>query len=436
MRDPAVAFYVVSGLLIASSAWLIRARSGRVALASTALQALVWGVVILAYPPFLARQADKASLWAFVAGSLGLIAAVGVGALARPRVFERLEHALLARPRLQNIALAGMSVLLALSGLEFVTGALRRADVVRRYTPTETVVANASADWRLHHIMSDEFREPDPVLLWKPVARAPYGSQRFRGPVIPERRPDGWTRVFCYGDSNTDGPPEGGAWPEPLDRLARSKGSFEVVNAGVTGYSSYQGLRRLEQELPVYRPDIVVVSFGWNDAATALSTSDKAFGQSAAFNQVRPEWLPLRRLLLNYDSLSVMTRLVTPARTFEQAVSGTLGPRVSLADYRENLQSMVDQTQASGGRVVLLTRPHRESVEALETSDGWRQTIPAYNDVVREVAAETSVSLVDAARVFETQPEAFVDESHLTREGHESLAEQVMRELAAAGLEQ
>lgn len=436
MRDPAVAFYVLSVLLIACSAWLIRARSGNVALTAVALQLVVWAVAILAYPPFLARQAEKSSLWAFAACGLGLMAAVTLLALARPRRLDRLVHALRARPRLQNVALAGTSVLLALSSVEFAAGALRRANVVRRYTPTETVVANVSADWRLHHIMSDEFREPDPVLLWKPVARPPYSAQRFRGAVIPERRSDGWTRIFCYGDSNTDGPPEGGAWPEPLDRLARSKGPFQIVNAGVTGYSSYQGRRRLEQELPVYRPDVVVVSFGWNDAATALSTSDKAFGQSAAFNQIRPEWLSLRRLLLNYDSLSVMTRLVTPARSFEQAVAGTLGARVSLADYRENLQAMVDQTQASGGHVVLLTRPHRESVEALETSDGWRQTIPAYNDVVREVAERTSVSLVDAQRVFEMQPDAFVDESHLTREGHESLAEQVMRELVATGLEQ
>ena len=52
---------------------------------------------------------------------------------------------------------------------------------------------------------------------------------------------------------------------------------FEVLNAGVAGYSSHQGVLRFLQEVDRYQPDLVLVSFGWNDAAEAIGQPDKTF---------------------------------------------------------------------------------------------------------------------------------------------------------------
>ena len=86
---------------------------------------------------------------------------------------------------------------------------------------------------------------------------------------------------MCYGDSLTDGPPRGG-WPSWLNRLLQEQGRaggrrFEVMNAGVAGYSSHQGVLRFLQEVDRYQPDLVLVSFGWNDAAEAIGQPDKTF---------------------------------------------------------------------------------------------------------------------------------------------------------------
>ena len=187
----------------------------------------------------------------------------------------------------------------------------------------------------------------------------------------------------------------------------------------------------MEQDLPVYRPDIVVVSFGWNDATTAISTPDKAFAGSAALQSVDPAWLTIRRALLGYDTLSVLARALAPPRSLAQAVSAQVGPRVALDDYRENLRAMIALTHASGGQIVLMTRPHRDSRAVLERADGWRHRVPAYNDVVRDVSEAEAVPLVDAQREFDGKAHAFLDESHLTHDGHDTLARVVADRLDA-----
>ena len=142
-------------------------------------------------------------------------------------------------------------------------------------------LARGHDDWRLATITGDENREPDPVLLWRPVTHSPFNAQRFKGPLAEIPKPAQVYRVMCYGDSLTDGPPRGG-WPSWLSRLLAEQGPaagrrFEVLNAGVAGYSSHQGVLRFLQEVDRFQPDLVLVSFGWNDAAEAIGQPDKTF---------------------------------------------------------------------------------------------------------------------------------------------------------------
>ena len=104
-----------------------------------------------------------------------------------------------AHPAVAKGSMALASIVLVLAGLEVTAASLIRAGLVRRYTPTETRQAEQTEDWRMVHIMSDEYREPDPVLLWRPVPRAPYTAQRFRGPEVALRKPPNTVRIICYG---------------------------------------------------------------------------------------------------------------------------------------------------------------------------------------------------------------------------------------------
>src|SRR5207244_2029550 len=93
-------------------------------------------------------------------------------------------------------------------------------------------------------------------------------SHGMRGDEFPVEKPAGTTRVICFGDSFTYGYGVGqdATYPAQLGRLlkARFGGSYEVLNAGVNGYGSFQELVALKRALR-YHPDVVVVSSTYND---------------------------------------------------------------------------------------------------------------------------------------------------------------------------
>ena len=55
-------------------------------------------------------------------------------------------------------------------------------------------------------------------------------------------------------------------------------GKYEVINAGIPGYTSLQGERFLKSDLLKLEPDIVPIMFAWNDhwaAASGIADKDQ-----------------------------------------------------------------------------------------------------------------------------------------------------------------
>jgi lysophospholipase L1-like esterase len=101
-------------------------------------------------------------------------------------------------------------------------------------------------------------------------------SEGFRGPERATRDASANVlRIVCIGDSvtfgfNVDQPD---TYPHQLEDvlIRRHPGHrFEVVNAGVPGWSWLQGLRFLELRGLALRPDIVVIAHGSNDQFTPM----------------------------------------------------------------------------------------------------------------------------------------------------------------------
>jgi lysophospholipase L1-like esterase len=196
---------------------------------------------------------------------------------------------------------------------------------------------------------------------------------------------------------------------------------MEVLNAGVMGYSSHQGLMRFKEEVEVYQPDLIFVSFGWNDAPEALGKPDKDF-------QVPPPSVVyVERNLLRFRSYRLLRTL---RRKWSTPELETVGPRVKLQDYVANLQSFVDLGRKHDVRVVLLTRPHRGPVSEQTRRSGWRGTVPRYNEALVRFAKANNVPLVDVQAHFAGRPELFADECHFTAEGHQKMARLLSDELS------
>lgn len=423
MRDPLVTLYVLLALLpLTGVIAAARRHTPRFAAFVFVVDAIIGALAILGFPIFALYFPEKSDAWIYdgVAGGVlllvNLIFAIGPASLA-----SGLTDTLRRRPGLVKTGLLASSLLLPIACAEWSATTLVKMGAVKPFVPLETRVAEQTEDWRLVHVMTDDYREPDPVLLWRPVARAPYGRQRFKGPDVRVPKPAGLTRVMAYGDSNTDGPPAG-SWPNQLDDLLRRDNPpREAINAGVTGYSSFQGVQRFNGEVSVYTPDIVLVSFGWNDVAPAIGPPDRAFAQSARFKSIDAHLIALRRLLLRYQLYLVAQRYLGP-RPSEPATT-SYAPRVSLEDYAANLTAFVTVAREHGAVAVLLTRPYREPTSSLEASDGWRRFVPAYNRKLLEVAAATGTPALDVEAAFANRPDLFSDECHFTQQGHARLAE-------------
>jgi lysophospholipase L1-like esterase len=139
----------------------------------------------------------------------------------------------------------------------------------------------------------------DPDLLWsnepnakkvqpvnpQPLGRAPtwtaeINSEGFRGAERTAVSGPPPLRILCVGDSVTFGfgVDQHDTWPEQLARrLERNHPgrAFEVINAGVSGWSWLQGLRFVAMRGLDLDPDVVVIGHGSNDQFFAARITDE-----------------------------------------------------------------------------------------------------------------------------------------------------------------
>ncbi|MDA1266742.1 MAG: GDSL-type esterase/lipase family protein, partial [Planctomycetota bacterium] len=171
-------------------------------------------------------------------------------------------------------------------------------------------------------------------------------------------------RVLCVGDSCTFGWGAEGAETFPAQLAQRLEG-YEVINAGVPGYSSYQGRRFLEIEGWDLEPDVVTFTFGYNDACAAArggtkrnmpkgeSLSDSAY----AARLKKPSPIGLVRLVERLKSPKSAPK-GKPGKKEKEERSAT--PRVSAGEFRANLEAVADGCEARGARLVLVVWPLNE----------------------------------------------------------------------------
>ena len=112
------------------------------------------------------------------------------------------------------------------------------------------------------------------------------------------------------------------------------------------------------------------------------------------------------------------------------------GSRLSLEQFRENLETIVEKVRALGADPVLMTCPYvRESVftERYYRSDGGvLAVLDSYNEVMRQTASDLDAGLIDIRRACENyDASAFLssDGVHLADVGNQVYTEEIVRYL-------
>ncbi|MFD0961095.1 SGNH/GDSL hydrolase family protein [Paenibacillus chungangensis] len=153
-----------------------------------------------------------------------------------------------------------------------------------------------------------------------------------------------------------------------------------VVNAGKSGHTTVELIERLERDALRFKPNLVMVMIGMNDSA-----------------------------------------------------------RVTIDDFRQNLQTIIHHIASSGSEVLLLTQ-NMLDYNVVEGAVTLRKDYPAYTAVIREVAADTGTPLCDlcaewAAHVngnTNTHLMLMNDSIHPNEHGHKLMASALYKYLGIA----
>ena len=253
-----------------------------------------------------------------------------------------------------------------------------------------------------------QFRPTVPAaLVDHPVWDISLNTEGFRDREFSGTKPEGAFRVVCLGDSWTFGANVGQEQTYPRQLEARLRELFperrvEVLNLGVLGYTSFQGLQLLKQRALQLDPDLVVIGFGMNDSSVDGYRDKDVTGSAWT-------WGERLETLRNLSQLYRLARYRRELREWEpptlgdeiaQEVSQAAGgqdeefdymsmeqwTRVSPVDYARNLGEMVHRSQAAGADVVLLF------------NELWYRS--PYRDVAMKVAADTGVGFVNTAALI------------------------------------
>ena len=282
------------------------------------------------------------------------------------------------------------------------------------------------------------FMRADPELLWapRPGFRGEFrgqpvtiNSQGLRGPEVAVPKPAGRRRIACFGDSITFGygVADEETYAAVLGRLLGGQG-VDVVDAGVTGYTTYQVLRLLRRVEPSLQIDVATFCVGWNDA-TRRPVGDRTYARRV---RVATALEGVARHVYLYRAMqNLYARWIVRRQEREWAASPE-APRVPLDEYRANLRAIVAECRARGVRPVFLELPRRRL-------PGETPPASPHAGALRETARELEVPFVDLGEVGLDSARSpngayFIDNLHLSPEGHRYLAELLERELRARGM--
>ncbi|MCD0459059.1 SGNH/GDSL hydrolase family protein [Roseiconus lacunae] len=272
----------------------------------------------------------------------------------------------------------------------------------------------------------------DETLFWRPRSGVmDHNSHGFYGPEFEIEKKPGVFRIVCLGDSCTHFGPA--SYPDMLRVYLDENvpGQFEVINAGVIGYTSFQGKRLLETEVLKWAPDLVTVYYGWNDHWLARGKQDK--DQDATSSA----------LMTTLREVRLIQLIAMATGRFEAHRRTSM--RVEPEDYRDNLRHINELCKTRNIDVWFFTAPHALDhgvppylVSTGEVKDA-ESTLPLhqkYNQIVRDVSEQSGARLIDLAKQMDemNKAELFLDDHiHLSPTGRLHATAEVIKALVSVG---
>lgn len=190
---------------------------------------------------------------------------------------------------------------------------------------------------------------------------AHINSASMRGPECKIERDPGVLRIVTLGDSGTFGwaVKDEECYPRRLETILNERMAprrVEVINGGVPGFTSLQGVRWFEHHLAAYKPNIITIAFGGNDG-DRLPIADKD-------RKLAPASLKAQEILLHSRIYQYLYKTIAVDLVSEKRTDTTQWPeRVSLEDFAANHEKIAAIADSLGAKMVLIGRPGPRAAE-------------------------------------------------------------------------
>jgi len=275
-----------------------------------------------------------------------------------------------------------------------------------------------------------------PTLLWELTpglnyAREPSGKYRvstnshgFRGNEISKKKPAGQTRIMIIGDSTAFGYPfdnnENFAYflEEKLKKEYPGE-DIRVINAAVSGYSSFQGSQFMKEKGWAFSPDILIIAFNNDPLIEPVEDRERV---------ARDKLVPLLKILYKSKLYIVLKEKFTYARINPEddihydPRDGK--PRVSPEQLREIYKNFMEEAGKRGVRVIVVSLPTRDNFHNFPR-------LRSYREIMEEETGDYGGEFVDLFNEWKDKysEDIFVDDMHPTIEGHRKIADKLFEKI-------
>lgn len=249
-----------------------------------------------------------------------------------------------------------------------------------------------------------------------PVVTNSYGMRDREFSVVPV---PGVIRILCLGDSLTfgDGVAVGDTYPKQLEvRLGREGAvRYEVINAGVPSYDTWQEVVYFEEWGRQLKPNMVVIGFYANDVVpkpekvNVVLTGDGMLRRQG-FGGVLPDFVvhTLKRsrlLLFLRDRVGKLNNLVSPSDQFlhqQSLLDGTTNAFVERGwqEVDHSLQKMAMLKREQGFELLVVVFPMAEQL----LRDSSRAH---YQSRLRAITEKYSIASIDLLDSFKREFSGF-----------------------------
>ena len=372
---------------------------------------------------------------------------------------ERIEHANRAKVRiplkrrLVYVAVLYLGFLLLLAAVEIGTRL-----TLPHISSLSLFVVTTQQQAQVANEKQSGIFEGDPLLLWRLKPNLDHAvwdftvlttnSQHLRsehaGETIAAKQP-GTIRIVCLGDSVTFGFRVPVVWPEkPTEydpawlpfpmllekelRAANPDRKIEVVTMAVPGYTSHQGLAWLQRDIDKLQPDLLIASFGWNDAS---------FSDVPDREAIRTNWysVAVRWLIDHSQAFAHATHWLRAKETKAEQQTGQPivrpAARVPQPEYLNNMIAIEDLARQRGASVIVIAAPYRDNDPNAPEADLMLQYRVALGTTMRQRG-------VPFVELRELTPEAypsnegwFGERIHPNHMGHRLLAAELLKVISA-----